>query len=78
MRVIEPEQISTQFTPALFALQVIAIADAETSARPFFSDVRQSQGVRHHTIAADERATALVRIRLRTVRSNGLGHSGLK
>ena len=78
MGVIEPEQLPTQLARALLALQIVAIAHAETTARSFVSDVWQGQRVRHDTVAPDQGATAFVRIGFDAVRANRLGHSGLK
>ena len=56
----------------------VGVPDEKAAARPFFSGIRQLVDRGHDTVAAIQRAAALVRIGRRPVRANGVGHSTLK
>ena len=77
MRMVEPQQFLLQRAPLPLRRIVVRRPDQKPPPRPFFRRVRQRRHVLHDAVRADERAAALVRIRLDAMTPNGVRDAGM-
>src|SRR5437016_5936195 len=72
MRMIEPEQLGAELARAALRVAIVGGPHEKPAARTFFGRIRQPDDIAHPPVPADERAAALVRIRLLPVRADRL------
>src|SRR5688500_12341979 len=75
VRVVEPEQLSTQFRRPLLSEPVIRWPDQEPPPRPFFGSVRQRHRRGDAAVRANQGAAAFVRVGFLAVHANRLVHT---